>query len=133
MGFLRIWESISPVRRQCRRATQPPPALDLKTAQRLMNQFGATEHVGNDVGAMQPGEHALAVTDPTMNERHVMNLIEWSQKSIARQRADLGFDGKLADTLDQFVAGLPVGDKFGDGDALQLLPLRELGKLGAPH
>ncbi len=62
-----------------------------------------------------------------------MNLIERSQKSIARQRADLGFNGKLADTLDQFVAGLPVGDKFGDGDALQLLPLRELGKLGAPH
>src|SRR6516165_1147298 len=113
MGFPQIWESISPARR------------------RLMNEFGAAEHVGDDVGAMQPGEHVLAVADPAMNERHVMDLIERSHKSVTGQCADLGFDWKLADAFDQFVAGLPVGNKFGDGDTSQLLPLGEFGKLGA--
>ena len=98
-----------------------------------MDHFAAAKHIRDDVGAMQPREHIVAVADAAMNKSHVMDLIEWRDKGVAGQRADLGCHRKFADTLDQFVACLPVGDEFGDGDARQLVLLREVGKFGAAH
>ena len=63
---------------------------------------------------MQPGQHILAVADAAIDEGHVMNRVERRDEGVAGQRADLGFDRKFADPLDQLVARLPVGDQFRD-------------------
>ena len=76
---------------------------------------------------MQARQHVPAVADAAMNECHVVERIERRLKGIAGQRSDLGFDGKLADPLDQFLARLAKGDQVGDGDALQLVALGERG------
>ena len=64
---------------------QHTPALGLEARQRLMDRLGAAEHVGNDIGAVQPRQHVLAVADTAINERHVIDRIERRQKRIAGQ------------------------------------------------
>ena len=66
----------------------------------------------------------VAVADAAMDEGHVIDRIERRHEGVAVERADLGFDGKFADALDQLVARLPVGDQVGDRDALQLVLAR---------
>ena len=112
---------------------QHAPALGLEAGQRAVDRLGAAEHVGNDVGAMQPRQHVLAVADSAVDEGHVIDRIERRQKGVAGQRADLGFDRKLAGALDQLVARLAVGDQFRDRDALQLVLLGKGGELRAAH
>ena len=112
---------------------QHAPALGLEPRQRLMDRLRAAEHVGDDVGAVQPGEHIPAVADIAIDEGHVVDRVERRDEGVAGQRADFGFDGKFADPLDQLVACLTVGDQFGDRDALKLLALGKSGKLGPAH
>ena len=82
---------------------------------------------------MQPCQHVLAVADAAMDEGHVIDRIERREKGVAGQRADLGFDRKLAGALDQLVAGLAIGDQFRDRDALQFVLLGKGGELGPAH
>ena len=103
----------------------------MKRASVLWIGFGAAKNVGDEIGAVQPSEHVLAVADAAVDEGHVIERIERRQKSVAGERADLGFHRKLADPLDQFVARLPIGDQFGDRDALQLVALSECRELRA--
>ena len=70
---------------------------------------------------MQSRQHLAAVADATIDEGHVVNRIERRLKRITRQRSDLGFDRKLADTFDQPLADLPVGDQIGNEDPRQLM------------
>ena len=92
-------------------------ALLLEALQRGMHRIGAAEHVADDVGAMQPRQHVLAVADAAMHERHVMDGVERRHVGVAGERADLALDREFADPLDQLLARLPVGDQVGDRDA----------------
>ena len=67
----------------------------------------------------------VSYTHLDVYKRQVVDRIEGRDEGIAGQRADLGFDRKFADPLDQLVARLPVGDQLRDGDARKLLPLGE--------
>ena len=63
-------------------------------------------------------------------------MIEWIKRrliGIAGERADFGFNRKFADTLDQPLARLPIGDQIGDGDPRQAVALREGGDLRSAH
>src|SRR5690348_17989586 len=98
-----------------------------------MDRFSAAKYVGNDIGAVQPGKHVLAVADAAVNEGHVIDRIERRQESVTGQCADLGFNRKLAGALDQLVARLPIRNQFCDRDALQLLALGEGSQLRTAH
>ena len=108
-------------------------AFGLETRQRLVNCFRAAEHVGDDVGAMQPRQHILAVADAAENEGHVIDRVERREKGVAGQRADLRLHRKLAGALDQLVARLPVGNELRDGDAHEPMAFGEFGELRPVH
>src|ERR1700723_3523825 len=59
---------------------QDAPTLRLEARECLMDRFGAAEHVGNDIGAVQPGKHTVAITDAAVDEGHVIDLIERRKK-----------------------------------------------------
>ena len=120
-------ESPASARRPRRRAgyTMHAAALLLETLQRRMHRIGAAEHVADDVGAMQPRQHVLAVADLAVDDGHVMDRVERRHIGIAGQRADLALDRKLADPLDQLLARLPVGDQVGDRNLRELVALGE--------
>jgi hypothetical protein len=94
---------------------QHASALGFETGERLMDRFSAAEYVGNDIGAVQPGKHVLAVADAAVNEGYVIDRIERRQESVTGQCADLGFNRKLAGALDQLVAGRKLRRKVGMG------------------
>ncbi len=50
----------------------PRPSC-LKRLQRGVHRIGAAEHVADDVGAMQPRQHVLAVADLAVDHRHVLH------------------------------------------------------------
>ena len=54
-----------------------------------MDRIGAAEDIADDVGAMQPRQHVLAVADAAVNEGHVLDRVERRHIGIARKRADL--------------------------------------------
>ena len=97
----------------------------LEARERRVDAFPAAEHVGDDVGAMQPRRHVRAVADAPVHQRHVINLVERRHEGIALERADRGLDRELADALDQLLARLPVGDQLVDRNLLELVLLGE--------
>ena len=66
----------------------PRPSC-LKRSQRGVDRIGAAEHVADDVGAMQPRQHVLAVADAAVDEGHVLDGVERRHIGIARKRTDL--------------------------------------------
>src|SRR5262249_58250485 len=51
-------------------------AFLLEALQRGWHPIGAAEDVADDVGAVQPRQHALAVADAAVHEGHVMDGVE---------------------------------------------------------
>src|SRR5262249_52962870 len=98
-----------------------------------MDRFSTAEDVGNNVGAVQTRQHVIAVANTTMDKSHVMNRVKWRKKGIAGENTNLRLDRKFPYPLDQFIAGLAVGDQFGDADAQELVALGKGGELGSVH
>jgi len=51
-------------------------ALLLEATQRRVHRVSPAEHVADDVGAVEPREHALAVADAAVHEGHVLDRVE---------------------------------------------------------
>ena len=68
-----------------------------------------------------------------MHERHVLDGVERRHIGVAGERPDCALHRKLADPLDQLVAGLTVGDEIGDRDLLELVALGKGGHARAAH
>ena len=104
---------------------QHATALLLEALERGMHRVGAAEHVADDVGAMQPRRHVLAVADAAVHEGHVLDGVERRDVGVTGQRADRALDREFADPLDQLIARLPVGDDVGDRNLLELVAFGE--------
>src|SRR5262245_2939178 len=92
----------------------------LEALQRGVDRSSAAKYVADDVGAMQPRQYVLAVTDAAVDEGHVLDRIERCHVGVACECSDLALHRKFADALDQLVARLPVGNEIGDRDLLSL-------------
>src|SRR5262249_56625663 len=90
---------------------QYAPPFFLESAQRCVDRARAAEKVAAHVSAMKPRQHALAVSDPAIDESHMLDRVERRHVSKTLQSADFGFDGEFADPLDQLVTNLPVGNE----------------------
>src|SRR5262247_1110580 len=113
---LRIWAP-SPTSHTCRPVAQEDDdsaTFLLEPLQRQVDRICAAEHVADDVGAMQPRQHILAITDAAVDEGHMLDGVERCHIGIACECADFALYREFADALDQLVARLPVGDEIGD-------------------
>ena len=101
--------------------------------QRRADGLRPAEHVADHVGAVQSRQHAFAVADAAVDERHVMHLVERRHIGVAGERADFRRHRKLADAFDELLAPLAVGDQVRDRQALEAVLFREDGNVGPAH
>src|ERR1700716_2850482 len=59
-----------------------------KMLKRHMHALIAEENILDDIGLVEPGQHVLAVADALVDERDVINRIEWRAVGITLQRPD---------------------------------------------
>ncbi len=71
-------------------------ALGLEPAQHRVHRIGATEHVADDVRAVQPRQDVLSVADAAVHEGHVMDVVERRDVGVASKRADFALYRKFA-------------------------------------
>src|SRR5215471_9876669 len=92
-----------------------PASRCLESRKRSVDRLGTSEHITNDVGPMQPRQHALAVAD------------------IAIEGADFGGDVEFPDTFHKLIAVLSVSDQLGDRDLGKFVFLCKGGDFGTAH
>src|SRR5262252_3247001 len=110
-----------------------PASRCLESRKRSVDRLGTSEHITNDVGPMQARQHALAVADIAIDERHVMHAVERRHVGIAIEGADFGGDVEFPDTFHKLIAVLSVSDQLGDRDLGKFVFLCKGGDFGTAH
>ncbi len=101
--------------------------------ERRENAARSEKDVLHDIGLVKARQNILTVADALVDEGDVIDRVERRTIGIAVQLSDRAVDGEGRNTLDQFLARLPVGDHVSDGDMLEVVLGRELHDLFALH
>src|SRR5262245_5134504 len=105
----------------------------LESRQRRPNRFCTTEDVADHIGTMQPGRDVLPARDIAVDESHMMHAVERRDIGISLKSADLGCNLEFANTLDELVAALPVGNQICDRELRQAVFFGEGRNFRPPH
>jgi hypothetical protein len=101
--------------------------------QRRMDRLCAPEHIFEDIGAVKPRRHIVAVADAPIDEGIMVHLVERRHISITGELADFAGNGKFRHPGYELFPRLAIGDQIRHRYPLEAVPLSEIRHLRSPH